>query len=88
LAEKVRKAIRKDLEEQQKYYEYIKAEKPDFFRHFERTEEPLNRVMMEVLKAIEQRYGAAAAKPNTVEGGATINTNAAPDRLAKDSLNK
>jgi hypothetical protein len=87
LAEKVRQAIRKDLEQQQRYFEYIRAEKPDYFGHFERSEEPLNRVMLEVLKAIEQRYGAAIPKPGIGEGGAVIDNNAA-DSLKKDSLNK
>ncbi|HEY6504469.1 MAG TPA: DUF2723 domain-containing protein, partial [Chitinophagaceae bacterium] len=46
LAEKVRKDVRKDLEQQKKYYAYLKAEKPEFYGGtLEGTEVFLNEVM-------------------------------------------
>ncbi|HEX7844310.1 MAG TPA: DUF2723 domain-containing protein, partial [Chitinophagaceae bacterium] len=62
LAEKVRADVRKDLEQQQRYYEYMRAEKPDFFSHFERDDQN-NRAMLGLLKAIEDRYAPQSAQP-------------------------
>jgi hypothetical protein len=55
LAERVRKDLRKDIEDQQKYYAYIKAEKPEFAGNLE-AESVFNDVALTVLSAIEQRY--------------------------------
>ncbi|MEI9913094.1 MAG: hypothetical protein WDO71_27735 [Bacteroidota bacterium] len=66
LAEKVRKDVRKDLEQQKKYYDYLKAEKPEFYGGtLEGTEVLLNEVMLEVLDALEAKYAPQTqAKPN------------------------
>ena len=72
LAEKIRLSIRKDLEDQKKYYEYIKATRPSLYNGFERTEAPINEIMLEVLSAIESKY-APQVKPNpTIETPGTI----------------
>ncbi|MEP6701186.1 MAG: DUF2723 domain-containing protein, partial [Bacteroidota bacterium] len=49
LAEKIRLAIRKDLVQQQKYYNYIKDSRPELFGGFERSEAPINEAMLLVL---------------------------------------
>ncbi|MGZ8559013.1 MAG: hypothetical protein ACXWWC_11795, partial [Chitinophagaceae bacterium] len=81
LAEKVRLVIRKDLEQQKKYYDYLKNNKPELFGgSLEGTEVFLNEIMLEVLNAIETHYAPKAQTP--AEGGGTIiNT-------PKDSTNK
>ncbi len=56
LAEKVRVALRKDLEQQRSYYQYIKTEKPDLYGSFERSEDPANDAMLDILDAIEKKY--------------------------------
>jgi hypothetical protein len=86
LAEKVRKDVRKDLEQQKAYYNYLKAERPEFYGgSLEGTEVFLNDVMLLVLEAIEIKYSApGAAKPAT-EGVNTINNNIRPDSLSPDS---
>lgn len=76
LAEKVRKELRKDLEQQKRYYEFIRAEKPEYFASFERTEYPLNEAMLEVLKAVERRYAPEVVQPTTGEGQRSIDTKA------------
>ena len=75
LAEKVRKDVRRDLEDQQKYYNYLKAERPEFYGgSLEGTEVLLNEVMLEVLVAIETKYAPQTLTPKTTEGGKTIET--------------
>ncbi len=75
LAETIRAALRKDLEQQKKYYDYMKAEKTEFFGHFERSEAPLNEVMLRVLDAIEARYAPQKAQPQPGQEGDKIITN-------------
>ncbi len=71
LAEKVRLVIRKDLEQQKKYYDYLKNNKPELFGgSLEGTEVFLNEIMLEVLSAIETHYAPKAQSP--AEGGGTI----------------
>jgi hypothetical protein len=45
MANKIKTAIRKDLQEQKKYYEYLKNEKPNFYPSFEQDEEFANQVL-------------------------------------------
>ncbi len=71
LAEKIRKDLRKDLEQQKSYYEYLRAEKPEYFGSFERNEYPLNTIMLMVLDGIEQRY---APKPQPAQGSTETST--------------
>ncbi|MGK2863584.1 MAG: glycosyltransferase family 117 protein [Chitinophagaceae bacterium] len=76
LAEKVRLVMRKDLEQQKKYYEYLKNNRPELFGGtLEGTEVFLNDVMLEVLKAIEEKYSPQSQTQAPAEvGGTIINT--------------
>ncbi len=60
LAEKVAAEIRKDLEQQARYYSYIRDNKPDFWGYYERSEAPINERLLLVLSDIEARYKSAA----------------------------
>lgn len=87
LAEKVRAAIRKDLEQQQKYYTYIKESKTDYFGGFERSEAPINEAMLLVLGAIEKKYSAQTQPGGVQEGATTIdNTNKPDSGKGKDTI--
>jgi hypothetical protein len=87
LAEKVRKDVRKDLEEQKRYYNYLKAEHPDYYGgSLEGTEVFLNDVMLQVLDAIEKRYAPAATGTPSTERPQTI-TNGKDSVDKKDSTN-
>jgi hypothetical protein len=84
LAEKVRKDVRKDLEQQQKYYNYLKAERPEFYSgSLQGTEVLLNDVMLEVLDSIEKKYGPQAPVKPVTEGPTTIISTAKPDSTNK-----
>ncbi|MEQ1676967.1 MAG: DUF2723 domain-containing protein [Chitinophagaceae bacterium] len=86
LAEKVRLAIRKDLEQQQKYYNYIRDSRQEYFGGFERSEAPINEAMLMVLDAVEKKY-APQTQPKTTEGTPTID-NTKPDSLKGNTPNK
>jgi hypothetical protein len=81
LAEKIRLGVRKDLEQQQAYYNYLKLEKPEAFSGtLEGTEAFLNQIMLVVLEDIERAYGATKPANPTQEGsGGTIENK--PDSL-------
>jgi len=87
LAEKVRLAVRKDLEQQKKYYDYIKINRPDLFGGYDRSEAPINDAMLMVLDAIEQKY-APETQPKTNEGKPTIVNPAMSDSSGKDTSGK
>jgi len=72
LAEKVRLAVRKDLEDQRKYYEYLRNKRPEFYGgSLEGTEVLLNEVMIQILESIERHY-APETQPKATEGPGTI----------------
>jgi hypothetical protein len=56
LAEKVKTALRKDLQEQQAYFDHIRTRNPDFYGGFEGTEVPINERLLKVLEEIETKY--------------------------------
>jgi len=90
LAEKVRSAIRKDLEQQKKYYDYIQKSRPELFGGYERAENPINEIMLQVLDAIEKKYMPQAPVKTILEGNnnnSIINTTK-PDSSKKDSTPK
>jgi len=62
LAEKVGTALRKDLADQKKYYDYLKAEKEEFYQSVAQEDE-INNYMMQIQDAIEKHYRAAAQPP-------------------------
>ena len=68
LAEKIRLALRKDLEQQQRYYNYIRDSKPQYYGGFERSEAPINEIMLQVLGMIEQKYAPQVQTTSPKEG--------------------
>jgi hypothetical protein len=65
LADKIRAALRKDINEQKRYYNYLKESKPELYTgQLEGTEVFLNNVMERVLNDIEKRY-APQTQTNT-----------------------
>lgn len=87
LAETIRKALRKDLEDQAKYYNYMKSEHPEYYSAFERSEAPINERMLMVLDAIEKKYAPQPQVKAPTEGPTTITNSAKPDSAkATDSL--
>jgi len=88
IAEKVRLATRKDLEQQKKYYDYIKSNRPEFYGGFERSEAPINERMLIVLDAIEKKYAPQTQpKVNTTEIPGTITNSVKSDSTKnKDSV--
>lgn len=81
LAEKIRKEIRTDLEQQEKYYNYIRTERPELYGGFERSEAPINQAMLYVLDAIEKKYAPQTQPAKSAETPTSITP-------GKDSLNK
>lgn len=62
LAERVGTAVRKDLADQKKYYDYLKTEKEDFYQSVAQEDE-INNYMMQIQDAIEKHYRAASQPP-------------------------
>jgi hypothetical protein len=60
LVNKLKAAIRKDLNDQKKYYDYMKNEKDNFFATVSREAE-INDVILQVLDALEKEYAAPPA---------------------------
>lgn len=88
LAEKIRTELRKDLEQQQKYYQYIQVSHPKLYGGYERSEAPINEIMLEALKLVEQKYvPEKVAKPAT-EGPTSITNPARIDTNGKKDSNK
>jgi hypothetical protein len=86
LAEKVRKDLKKDMEQQRTYYEYIRTEKPEAMGLLE-IESQINSAYLEVLEAIVMRYAPNTLQPNIKEGPTTITVPGA-DTAKKDSIKK
>lgn len=73
LAEKVRAALKKDIEQQKKYYDYLRDNKPELYSgNLESTEVIFNEMMWQVLNLIEAKYDAPAANTEVQEGNKTI----------------
>jgi hypothetical protein len=62
LAEKVKAALRKDLMDQKAYYDYMRAEKGDFYNTVAREAE-INEFMLQLVDGIEKQYNPAAGAP-------------------------
>ncbi|MEO7984319.1 MAG: DUF2723 domain-containing protein, partial [Bacteroidota bacterium] len=88
VAEKVRLNLRKDLEQQQKYYAYIRDSRPEFYGGFERSEAPINDIMLQVLDLVEKRYAPQVQGKNPTEGPTTITNSAKQDSAGKPDTNK
>ncbi len=79
MAQKVKAALKKDMEQQKKYYEYLLSEKTASESGKLSMEYRFNDALTQVLNAIEAKYEAKAATPanNTTESSTTVITNAA-----------
>ena len=60
LAEKVKAALRKDLNDQKKYYDYLRTEKEEFFNSISRDAD-INDYMIKILETIEGNYSPKTA---------------------------
>lgn len=80
LAAKVAAAVRKDLEEQAIYYNYIRENEPDYWGYYMRAEAPINERLLNVLKDIENKYAPISTPQQGTEGPqGTIESSAKPD---------
>ena len=88
LAEKIRQSVRRDLEQQRRYYNYIRDSRPELYGGFERSEAPINEAMLQVLTEIEKKYAPQLQSTLTPsEGNNTIiNSPASKDSTKPDSL--
>jgi len=64
-ARKIAAAIRKDVTEQKNYYEYLKAEKSEYYHGLGGVEAQFNELMGHVLEKIEEHYDPLRKKPGT-----------------------
>ncbi|HMR84722.1 MAG TPA: DUF2723 domain-containing protein, partial [Niabella sp.] len=55
-ARKIAADVRKDINGQRAYYDYLKKERPEYYAGLEHTEVILNEIMDEVLNQVEQQY--------------------------------
>jgi len=85
LADKIRKDLRKDLEQQKRYYENLRETRPDLFgADLAGTEMPINEALLRVLDTIEQRYANTKPTTNTpTEGGGQVISTPPTDTLKK-----
>lgn len=71
LAEKIRLRIRKDLEQQKKYYDYLKNDREELFKSLN-TEFEINERLLFVLDAVEKQYAPQTQPKTIIEGSGTI----------------
>jgi|CXWL01.1.fsa_nt_gi hypothetical protein len=88
LAEKVRLGLRKDLEQQQKYYAYIRDSRSELYGGYERSEAPINEIMLQVLDQVEKKYAPEVQVKTTIETPTTITNTAKPDSAVKTDSGK
>jgi len=73
LAEKVRVIMRKDLEQQKKYYDYLKNSRPELYGGtLEGTEVLINEILLQALDALEKKYAPQTQVQTPAEGQNTI----------------
>jgi hypothetical protein len=89
LAQTVKGALKKDFEQQKKYYDYLKAERPDLFAGFDGRdgEASRNEYFLQLFGELVKRYEPETAKPPT-EGATNITNPSGPDSLNKKDSNK
>lgn len=85
LAEKIRKDLRKDMEQQKRYYENLRDTRPELYgADLAGTEMPINDALLKVLDVIEQRYANIKPATNTpAEGGGQVISTPPKDTLKK-----
>jgi hypothetical protein len=70
LADKIRKDLRKDMEQQKRYYDNLRDTRPELYgSDLAGTEAPINDALLRVLDVIEQRYANARPGTTTVQEG-------------------
>ena len=90
LAQTVKAALKKDLEQQKKYYDYLRTDRPDLFAGFEGRggEAERNEYFLQLFGELIKKYEPEAAK-TPVEGNVNITNPPGPDSAKqKDSLKK
>jgi len=87
LAEKVRKSIRKDLDQQKKYFDYLKTEREELFKSFG-FEGEINDALLFVLDQVEKKYAPQTQPKTIIEGNNPPIINKAADSAIQKSLNK
>jgi hypothetical protein len=73
LAEKVNKAVRKDLEQQKRYYDYMKTDRESLYNSVA-LEDQVNTILLTVLDQIEKKYGKPDNALQKENAGSIINT--------------
>ena len=76
------------MDRKKKYYDYIKNNRPELWGGFERSEAPINDMMLLVLDAIEKKYSPQSQPPNTNENNKPIINQAVLDSLTKHDTTK
>ncbi len=83
LAEKIRAALKRDLDQQKAYYSYLQGEKPEMFESLT-IENEINNALLQVLESVVSRYAPqSGTKP--VEGQNTPVINNPADSGRRDS---
>jgi len=92
LAEKVKQTLKKDLEQQKIYYDYLRNNREDIFTQFDGQdgEAARNEQFLQLLTILEQRYNAKTTQPaNEMKTPTVINTiNKPADSNKKKDSNK
>ncbi|HMK27939.1 MAG TPA: DUF2723 domain-containing protein [Chitinophagaceae bacterium] len=89
LAQTVKGALKKDFEQQKKYYDYIRAERPDLFIGFDGRdgEAARNEYFLQLFGDLVKHYEPETIKPTT-EGPVNIIKPSGPDSINKKDSNK
>ncbi|MGH2553608.1 MAG: hypothetical protein ACRDEB_07820, partial [Chitinophagaceae bacterium] len=90
LAQTVKAALKKDFEQQKKYYDYLKAERPALFTGFDGRdgEAARNEYFQQLFSELVNKYEPESVKPPT-EGPVNIKNPSGKDSLnIKDSVKK
>jgi hypothetical protein len=74
LSEKVDKAIRKDLEQQKRYYDYLRTNRESLYNSLA-VEDQINALMLVILEQVEAKYGKVPKATGQQENGGTIINN-------------
>jgi len=88
LAEKVKQDLKRDIQQQRSYYNYLKDEREDLFSSLE-TEARNNEIMSMIVDDIEKAYAPKSQTTAPVEGKTqTIVNNIKDSSKGKDSTKK
>jgi Protein O-mannosyl-transferase TMEM260-like len=91
LSNKIKDALKKDFEQQKRYYEYIRINRPDLFSGFDGRdgEAARNEYFLQLLGMLEQKYTLQSQLKPNAEGNTTITNSVKPDSAKnKDSIKK